>query len=214
MTTETMSTTNLPESAWRAQTSFNTLTSSTPISSGEVLGELEATAHRRAASTGQATSKTNINPEAEGAKSITLTEPGISNSFGFPATTSWTVPTVSSQHPGNELVTGLKKWVGVILHVEAGLLTAELSPLDHEGPALLADFDLELLAPDDEGVSAGDVIYLTTRYVRGYDHGGRGYNTATTQVRLRRMGQWSQKELTEIECLARRDAAELDDYAE
>ena len=94
------------------------------------------------------------------------------------------------------------------------LFTAELSPLDHEGPALFADFDVKLLVRDDVDLSAGDVVYLTTRFVRAYDRGGRGYNTATTQIRLRRIGQWSQEELTEIEGLARRDAAELDQYAE
>ena len=129
-----------------------------------------------------------------------------------PSRTSPTQAT-PARRPG-ELVTGLKKWVGVIQEIEDGFFTAELSPLDHEGPDLLADFDVNLLAPDDEFVTVGDVVYLTTRYVHDYGNGGRGYNTSTTQIRLRRLGVWSQEELSQIEDQAGRDAAELEKYAE
>jgi hypothetical protein len=108
-----------------------------------------------------------------------------------------------------ELIVGLKKWIGVVQGVEGGMFTAELSPIDHEGPALLADFDLELLAPDDN-VQAGDVVYLTSRYVRA----ARGYSTATTQVRLRRPGLWTQDEVTEIQESARDEAQQFNQYVD
>lgn len=120
----------------------------------------------------------------------------------------------AGQKPASELVTDLKKWTGVIQEIDDCLFTAELSPLDHEGPVLLADFQLKALAPDDTNVGIGDIVYLTTRYVSGHDGRGRGYNTVTTQIRLRRMGRWSQDELRHIEDQAKRDAAEFDRYAE
>lgn len=109
-----------------------------------------------------------------------------------------------------ELVVGLKKWTGVIQQVEEDLFTAELTPIDHEGPTLLADFDLALLAPDAATVTPGDVIYLTTRFVTGI----RGYTTATTQIRLRRAGHWSENELAEIREAARRSADQFSQYVD
>jgi hypothetical protein len=110
----------------------------------------------------------------------------------------------------SELVVGLKKWVGVIREIGDGIFTAELTPLDHEGPQLLADFELRLLAPDDANVELGDVVYLTTRYVRNRS----GYPTATTQLRLRRLGEWSPEQLAAIKKQAWHYAEELNRYAE
>jgi hypothetical protein len=88
----------------------------------------------------------------------------------------------------------MHKWAGSILSIEDGLLTAELYPLDHEGPALVADFDLELLAPDDSAAKPGDVIYLTTRLIEAR----WGHKEATTHLRLRRPGRWTESELNDI----------------
>lgn len=109
-----------------------------------------------------------------------------------------------------ELITGLKKWIGVIQGIDNGVFTAELSPIDHEGPDMVADFELELLVPDVPMVASGDVVYLTTRYIKGR----LGYSTATTQIRLRRLGQWSAAELAEIKKRAGGYAAEFSRYAE
>jgi hypothetical protein len=94
----------------------------------------------------------------------------------------------------NQHVVGLRKWVGVIQDIEDGVLTIELEPLDHEGPTLLGDFDLDLLAPDDAAAVPGDVVYLTTRMVRGR----WGHKEVTSHLRLRRAGQWSREELREL----------------
>jgi hypothetical protein len=97
--------------------------------------------------------------------------------------------------PGpREQIVGLRKWAGVIQVIEDDLLTVELAPLDHEGPTLLADFDLDLLAPDDTAAGVGDVVYLTTRIVRGR----WGHKEVTSHLRLRRVGRWSREELREI----------------
>jgi hypothetical protein len=135
------------------------------------------------------------------------------NAFG--SGTSSSAPLASTGKPGrsrrpSELIVGLKKWIGVVQGIEEGIFTAELSPIDHEGPVFLADFDLELLAPDEEAVEAGDVVYLTTRYVRA----AQGYSTATTQVRLRRPGLWTQEEVAEIHESARRDAQRFSQYVD
>jgi hypothetical protein len=147
---------------------------------------------------------------------VSSTETGTaSGTNAFGSGTSSSAPPASIGKLGRtrrptELIVGLKKWIGVVQAVEDGIFTAELSPIDHEGPAFLADFDLELLAPDEEAVQAGDVVYLTTRYVRA----AKGYNTATTQVRLRRPGLWTQEEVAEIQKSARRDARQLSQYVD
>jgi hypothetical protein len=126
--------------------------------------------------------------------------------------TSGGVGGVASSPPRrpNQLVTGLKKWVGIIRDIDDGMFTAELSPIDHEGPDMLADFELELLASDASLVTPGDVVYLTTRYVKDR----LSYPIATTQIRLRRLGQWSDGELAEIKRRARGYADEFSGFAE
>jgi len=123
--------------------------------------------------------------------------------------TSTDIGSLSHRRTG-ELVVGLKKWAGVVREIGDGIFTAELTPLDHEGPQLLADFELRLLAPDDDNVEEGDVVYLTTRYVRSRS----GYPTATTQIRLRRLGEWSSDQLSALREEAQRHAEELSRYAE
>jgi hypothetical protein len=100
-------------------------------------------------------------------------------------------------------VVGLKRWTGLILEIADGLLTVELTPTDHEGPRFHAEFDLSLLAPDEAEAQPGDIVYLTTRFVQA----ASGYRTATTQLRLRRPGQWSEMEVAEITELAKQHAA-------
>lgn len=100
-------------------------------------------------------------------------------------------------------VVGLKRWTGLIQEVADGLLTVELKPTDHQGPTFHAEFELSLLAPDEEEARPGDVVYLTTRFVQP----SSGYKTVTTQLRLRRTGQWSEKEVAEITELASQQAA-------
>jgi hypothetical protein len=100
-------------------------------------------------------------------------------------------------------VVGLKRWTGLILEIAHDLMTVELTPTDHEGPRFHAEFELSLLAPDDEVAGPGDIVYLTTRYVRAKS----GYSTVTTELRLRRTGQWSEREVAEIRELAEQHAA-------
>jgi hypothetical protein len=100
-------------------------------------------------------------------------------------------------------VVGLKRWTGLILEIADDLLTVELTPTDHEGPRFHAEFDLSLLAPDEAEAQPGDIVYLTTRFVQA----ASGYSTATTQLRLRRPGKWSEMEVAEITELAKQHAA-------
>lgn len=82
--------------------------------------------------------------------------------------------------------------------------------MDHDGTTLLADFDVELLAPDDEVVQAGDIVYLTVRTVseRG------SYKTKTSALRLRRVGKWSDEELALARERARRRLESFQDYVD
>jgi hypothetical protein len=90
----------------------------------------------------------------------------------------------------NGLVTGLSKWEGLILDIEGGLFSAELTPLDHSGPVLVANFETKLLLEQVDSLYVGDMFYLTTRQVSD------GKKTLSTSIlRLRRLGVWTQEEL-------------------
>ena len=105
-----------------------------------------------------------------------------------------TAPSRSPVYMRRERILGMHKWTGFITCIEDGVLTAELVPLDHDGPWMLADFDLELLAPDESTAMVGDVVYLTTRLIQGR----WGHKEATSHLRLRRLGRWSEDELAGI----------------
>ena len=106
-------------------------------------------------------------------------------------------------------ILGIRKWIGTILAIEDGLLTAEMFPFDHDGPALVTDFELRLLAPDQALAAPGGIVYLTTRTISD----DWGQETATTQLRLRRPWRWTQEELGEILSGARKKAHILLGYA-
>jgi len=110
-------------------------------------------------------------------------------------------PVKSLKRP--ERVIGLKRWTGLIIEIAADMLTVDLTPTGHEGRRFRADFELSLLSPDDATAEPGDVVYLTTRHVRATS----GYSTVTTELRLRRAGQWSHDEVAEIMQLAQQHAA-------
>jgi hypothetical protein len=108
----------------------------------------------------------------------------------------------STPRPTAEVVVGLKKWEGRILEVSDDLLTVELTPSDHDGPELVADFDPSLLGPDSSSAALGDILYLTTRTVRD----ASGYPYQTSSLKLRRPGPWAEDELREIQDIAKRQA--------
>ncbi len=215
MTIEMTPIVDVSDSPWRAQPSLHEATSTAPKGAGFAVGEVNTAVRRWMFGASSVRTNEHGGLKVSGIGPNQAIGSGISTT-GMPSSApSATSPTTSAdQKPASELVTDLKKWTGVIQEIDDCLFTAELSPLDHEGPVLLADFQLKALAPDDANVDVGDIIYLTTRYVSGYDGHGRGYNTVTTQMRLRRIGRWSQEELRHIEGQAKQDAEEFDRYAE
>jgi hypothetical protein len=104
-------------------------------------------------------------------------------------------------------VSGLEKWEGRILEVDDEYFTAELVPEQPSAPTVVADFRRTLLGADDD-IEVGDVVYVTTRTVRGL----HGYPTLTSAVRLRRLGMWSQQEAEEIAAAAKMRAQDLADF--
>jgi len=108
----------------------------------------------------------------------------------------------SAARPSAEVIVGLKKWEGRILEISDELLTVELTPSDHDGPELVADFNAALLGPDSSSAALGDIIYLTTRTVRD----ATGYPYQTSSLKLRRPGAWGEDELREITDIAKRQA--------
>ncbi|MER6628522.1 hypothetical protein ABT301_09805 [Streptomyces sp. NPDC000987] len=89
---------------------------------------------------------------------------------------------------------GLEKWEGIILDIDDELMTAELTPLDRTGTCLVADFQTQLLGEDAKVAGPGDVFYLTVRTVRGES----GYPTRTEQLRLRRLGVWTEEDVARL----------------
>jgi hypothetical protein len=118
-------------------------------------------------------------------------------------------PVSAADPAGNDLIVGLQKWVGQINSVEKGIFTAELLPLDHDGPVLFADFDLRLLAPDERKAKPGAILYLTTRMIQG----DSGHVEAVTNVRLRQPRRWSRVELNEVKRRGRDRARAFARYA-
>jgi hypothetical protein len=99
--------------------------------------------------------------------------------------------------PGTPLlnIVGMKKWEGRILEIDKEIFTAELVPLrERDGPAVIADFELDQLDPDADRAEPGDVFYLTVRTVGE----SSGYRTRTSTLRLRRLGAWSAEEMRRI----------------
>ena len=63
-------------------------------------------------------------------------------------------------------ILGMKKWQGRVVEVFDAMFTAEMASLDEEGAVLLADFNTDLLAPDDDDLCVGDIVYLTVRTIQ------------------------------------------------
>ncbi len=106
-------------------------------------------------------------------------------------------------------VSGLRKWEGRVVSRDDGVFTAELESIDgHHSPSVLADFEIDLLKPDHNELALGDVVYVTLRTVRGRT----GYATKTSSIRLRRLGNWSSEDATELRARAVRRLRTLEPY--
>lgn len=194
----------------------NTLTTSTSSA---------ASAENSPALTQTAVRTDNVTPGSVQAEYVTLAQgwaarwrgEGTSGTLPTPRPTERSGTTSAAPQPtrlvpttGGLPILGMHKWAGSILSIEDGLLTAELFPLDHEGPSLVADFDLDLLAPDESAAKPGDVVYLTTRLIQGR----WGHKEATTHLRLRRPGRWTESEVDDIYRRAADKARILARYAD
>lgn len=106
-------------------------------------------------------------------------------------------------------IAGLNKWSGRIVEVDDDTFTAELSPLNHQGPVVLADFKLsDLDADENEPIEPGDLFYLAVRTVR--ERGRRVSRTST--LLLRRLGKWSADEIIASYEAAKAEQQSLRDY--
>jgi hypothetical protein len=99
-------------------------------------------------------------------------------------------------------VSGLEKWHGRVVEVDGDSFTAELVP-ETPGVVVLADFRTSQLGG--ERVRPGDVVYVTARMVEQIP----GYQTTTSAIRLRRVGNWSEDEVESIAARARIAAQEF-----
>ncbi|MGE2836274.1 hypothetical protein [Mycobacterium sp. SMC-4] len=110
----------------------------------------------------------------------------------------------SSESPAMP-VAGMEKWEGRVLEVDDEYFTAELIPFG-DGAVVIADFSWDLL-PEEDQVGPGDIVYVTVRTVA--DIGGP---TRTSAVRTRRMGTWTESEITEQAMRAKERLSELAPY--
>lgn len=104
-------------------------------------------------------------------------------------------------------VADLDKWEGLILEMDGELMTAELTPLNRTGPCLVADFQTGLLGDDARVAEPGDVFYLTVRTVKD----GSGYPTRTEQLRLRRLGIWTEEDVSRLRTQAAKRTEQIED---
>ncbi|MGW4126989.1 hypothetical protein [Amycolatopsis japonica] len=109
-------------------------------------------------------------------------------------------------------ITGMQKWEGRVLRIVDDFFEAELSPIDHDGPTVVADFEVsqisEQLAPD--SLHVGDLFYVTVRTVT--DAGNVPLRTSA--LRIKRVGRWVEEELDRIKESAARRSAEFKKYVD
>jgi hypothetical protein len=110
-----------------------------------------------------------------------------------------------------EPVAGLHKWNGRVLEVDDGIFTAELAPLYHNGPTVLADFELSQLDIDeDESIQPGDLFYLSIATIR--ERGNRSRKDSL--LLFRRLGSWAGRELEQIKREAQVEYNDLEGHIE
>lgn len=97
-------------------------------------------------------------------------------------------------------IAGMRKWEGYVEQVSDADFTAELTPLDHDGPVVLADFDLDTISPSDRAeIVPGASFYLAVRTV---DRPGRG-RSHTSSINVRRLGIWSSQVIQDLRARGR-----------
>ena len=109
-------------------------------------------------------------------------------------------------------VSGLQTWQGRVLDIDAEIFSAEIVPIDHDGPTLVADFQVSKLAPQDDSgeLHIGDVFYLTVRTIK--DKGN--LPSTTSSLRMKRVGHWTEQELESARSEANLLLDEIMKYAE
>lgn len=107
-------------------------------------------------------------------------------------------------------IRGTEKWEGRILEVDRDIFTAELTPLDGDDRAtLVSEFRTKVLEAGEQGIQPGDLFYMTARPVRI-----RGLLTTSYSLQIRRPGNWTPKDLSEIRERARQRLEMLKDNVE
>jgi hypothetical protein len=149
------------------------------------------------------------NPGKGWTPDATLPEPDVQSTGAVPAL----APNPGRREPPLGLtspkIAGMEKWQGVITEVGEDEFTAELVPIDHDGPTVVAEFDLAAVTPSEvDDFVVGASFYLAVRTV---DNPGRG-RSLTSVLRLRRLGVWTVKELDEVRWNATHAAARAAKY--
>ena len=105
-------------------------------------------------------------------------------------------------------ISNLRTWTGRVIEADDELFSVILTPdSGTPGDVVIADFDRSLVVDETETLGVGDVVYVTTRMIRGA-HGGR---SETSSVRLRRPGNWTQEDVDRIRARANSLSDEMSD---
>jgi len=106
-------------------------------------------------------------------------------------------------------IRGAHKWEGRVIEIGDEVFTAELTPLgDGDRSAIIAEFRNGVLNEDGQ-IQSGDLFYVTEQRVRF-----RGILTTQYSFRLRISGNWTFKDIQEINERSQRRWAMLQDNVE
>jgi len=107
---------------------------------------------------------------------------------------------------GDDVVDGMQKWNGIVRVVAENTITAELTPSNHEGPGVYADFDLTLLTPSEQhSLAPGSVVYVTVRTVRNRSRQA----TRTSAIKVARLGRWTATDVDAAKVRAKARVADM-----
>lgn len=91
-------------------------------------------------------------------------------------------------------IKGMQKWEGRVTEIDGEVFSAELTPLDADDETVLvSDFRTKVLEIGESALQTGDRFYLTARPVRL-----RGLLVTTYSLQLRKPGNWTVKDISDI----------------
>ncbi len=97
----------------------------------------------------------------------------------------------------------LQKWQGIVTQIFKDSFYSDLINLTHEGFDEETEFSIEEVSPEDQSlIEVGAIFYWSI----GYHHSYSGQRTRMSQIRFKRMPNWSKKAIEMAEKKAKKTA--------